>query len=73
MHAAIKILVGVVLLISSIAYVYTNQYGAWDNFLVVLSGTVPAFVSLVGVFIIWIELDDIKVKREMKKSKARSR
>ncbi len=69
MNAAIKILVGVILLISSIYYVYTNQYGAWGNLLVVLNGTVPAFVALIGVFIIWIELDDIKVKKEMNKSK----
>jgi len=69
MHAAIKILIGALLLISSIYYVYNNTYGALDNLIVVLNGTVPALVALVGVFIIWIELDDIKVKREMKKSK----
>lgn len=71
MNAIIKILLGVILLIGSVMYVYTNQYGAWTDILTVMNGTVPAFVGLLGVFIIWLELDEMKVKRATKASKSK--
>lgn len=73
MHAIIKILFGAILLIGSIAYIYTNQYGAWKDFLTVVNGIVPAFVALLGVFIIWLELDELKVNRELRESGGRTR
>lgn len=69
MHPIIKILFGAILLIGSVTYVYTNQYGAWSDFLTVVNGIVPPFVGLVGLFIIWLELDELKVEREIQASK----
>lgn len=68
MHAIIKIIFGAILLIGSIAYIYTNQYGAWSDFLTVVNGIVPLFVALMGLFIIWLELDELKVKKEIQRS-----
>lgn len=67
MHALIKVLLGAVLLVGSVFYIYSNQYGALTDFLTVINGTVPAFLALIGVFIIWLELDEWKIKRQMKK------
>jgi hypothetical protein len=73
MHPVVNMLIGAVLLIGGIAYVYTNQYGAWRDFLTVVNGIVPAFVALIGVFIIWLELDELKVRKELKSEKSRKK
>jgi len=73
MHPVVNMLIGAVLLIGGIAYVYTNQYGAWSDFLAVVNGIVPAFVALIGVFIIWLELDELKIQRELKAEKPRKK
>ncbi len=68
MHSIVKILFGAILLVGSISYIYTNQYGAWSDFLTVVNGMVPPFVGLIGLFVIWLELDEMKVEREIKTS-----
>jgi len=73
MHPVVNIIIGAVLLIASIAYVYTDQYGAWGDLLAVVNGTVPAFVALIGVFIIWLELDELKVRKELRSEKSRKK
>ena len=73
MHAIIKVLFGAFLLIGSIAYIYTNQYGAWRDFLTVVNGIVPPLIGLIGLFIIWLELDDIKVKGNSKPARKAKR
>jgi len=73
MHPIVNIVIGAVLLIAAIAYVYTDMYGAWGDFLTVVNGIVPAFVALMGVFIIWLELDELKVRGELKSEKPRKK
>lgn len=68
MNTIIKILLGALLLVGSVTYIYTNQYGAWTDFLTVVNGMTPPFVGLIGLFIIWLELDELKVKREVQAS-----
>lgn len=72
MHPIIKILIGAILLIGSIAYVYNNYdplgigVGAQRAFYTVINGLVPPFVALLGLFIVWLELDELKIERELK-------
>jgi len=73
MHPIIKILFGAILLISSIWYIYTNQYGAWGDFLTVVNGLVPPFIALIGVFIIWLELDELKIGKEIRAEKRQTK
>ena len=73
MHAIVKILFGAMLLIGSIMYIYTNQFGAWRDFLTVVNGIVPPFVALVGLFIIWLELDELNVKKGMRAGKTKGK
>lgn len=71
MHAIIKIIFGAILLIGSITYIYNDQFGAWGDFLTVVNGIVPPFVALMGLFIIWLELDELKVKKEVRRTSRR--
>jgi len=73
MHAILKILFGAFLLIGSVTYIYTNQYGAWSDLLTVVNGVAPAFVGLIGLFIIWLELDELKVKKEIQVSSRKAK
>jgi len=69
MHAIVKIIIGAILLIGAITYVYNDMYGARAALITVVNGTVPAFVGLIGLFIIWLELDELKIERSLKASK----
>jgi len=73
MNTIIKILFGALLLVGSVTYIYTNVYGAWSDFLTVVNGMVPPFVGLIGLFIIWLELDELKVKREVQASSKKAK
>ena len=76
MHTMIKLLIGAILLVGSVMYIYDGNLSmsvigrnAWADLLTVINGTVPAFVGLIGLFIVWLELDELKVQRETKSSK----
>lgn len=77
MHPIIKVLFGAILLIGSIAYIYSNYdplgvgYGAQKALYIVLNGLVPPFIALLGLFIVWLELDELNIEKEMKSSKKR--
>lgn len=73
MHPIVNMAIGAVLLVAGIAYVYTPETGGWRDFVTVVNGIVPAFVALIGVFIIWLELDELKVRKELKAEKSRKK
>ncbi len=66
MHPIIKILFGAILLVGSIGVIY--QY-TLDEFYIVVKGIVPPFVALLGLFIVWLELDELRIEGEMGKRK----
>ncbi len=77
MNAAIKILIGLILIaiglglfVDSISpIVGTSDWfpGDWlTNFLVVLTGFVPPFLIVIGLFVVWLEIDEIKADREIR-------
>lgn len=33
----------------------------------VIEGTLPPFLALIGLFIVWLELDELRIERELKK------
>ena len=63
MHPVVKIIFGAALLVGSVAVIW--QY-TLDDFWVVLKGLGPPFVALMGFFIVWLELDELKIERELK-------
>ena len=69
MHPIFKILIGAILVIFTVGYFIEDVYGARRDFLTVVNGTVPAFIGLIGLFIIWLELDEWKIEKSIKESK----
>lgn len=75
MHPIIKVLIGAILLIGSIGYIYSNYdplgvgVGALRAFYIVLNGLLPPFIALLGLFIMWLELDELRIERELKSKK----
>ena len=73
MHAAIKILIG--LLIIAIGFglfvdspsvgVWSSMTGInwWNNFVIVVTGVIPALLILLGLFVVWLEADEIKADK----------
>lgn len=70
MHPLAKIIVGIILIVGSVWWIARM---AWQDFLVVLNGAIPPFVFLLGVFIVWLEIDEWKIERELKKEEERAK
>ena len=79
MNAAIKILLGLVfigiglgLFVDSpgvMPFLGTSDLipGDWfSNFLVMLTGIIPPFLIIIGLFVVWLEFDEIKAEKEMR-------
>jgi hypothetical protein len=77
MNAAVKILIGLVLIavgfglfVDSVLWNYCGRLTGisiawWHNFVVVVTGVIPAFLILVGLFVVWLEADELKAEKEM--------
>lgn len=44
-----------------------------ESLSVVLQGLVPPFVMLVGLFIVWLELDEWKIEKELKREEEKEK
>ncbi len=87
MHPAIKLFIGIILLVVPLGmYAYEFMYpGA--HFLqgtpyeihlraslwTVLQGIIPPFVLVVGLFIIWLELDEWRIEKELKEEEKKEK
>ena len=84
----VKILIGLLLIIGSAAWiakapscaVLLSKVGvtipansALNDFLVVLNGAIPPLVFLLGVFIVWLEIDEWRIERELEKEERKAR
>jgi uncharacterized membrane protein YciS (DUF1049 family) len=83
MGTALKVLIGLILIIiglglfvDSVRPVVNPIFGGsgqflgvdWlGNFLIVLTGVIPPFLILVGLFVVWLEIDELKAERELKR------
>ncbi len=68
--AIIKILIGAILVMGSVWWVlqgsvqYLQRDGVQD-FLALLNGGLPPLVFLIGLFIVWLELDELRIEGEL--------
>jgi protein-S-isoprenylcysteine O-methyltransferase Ste14 len=80
MHAAVKVIIGLVLILIGLGLFVDSVYpisGAkgtmgidWlGNFIIVVTGVIPIFLILLGLFIVWLEADDLKTSKEFEKPK----
>ncbi len=81
MSAILKVIGGVILVVGSLYYMLAGIPGvigpAWRDFLTVLNGFIPPLLIIIGIFIIWLEADELKMEkmtaREEKKTKRKKR
>lgn len=73
MHAAAKVVIGIILLLIGLGLFVDSVYSSpitgvqWlENFVIVLTGIIPIFLILVGLFVIWLEVDEMKAEKEFK-------
>ncbi len=82
MHPAIKILIGFILLaiglglfVDSVVPIINPLLGGivtvptidWlGNFMILVTGAIPPFLILLGLFIVWLEADELKMEREFR-------
>ena len=76
MNTLVKLAIGAILVIAAVMYIYDESYSmsllghsSRADLITVLNGTIPAFVGLIGLFVIWLELDEWKIERSIKSSK----
>jgi len=74
MHPLVKAGIGLVLMIVTVAaVVYDYFYGLGPlgklellkSLVIVLKGTVPPMLFLLGFFIFWLEIDEWKIEKEL--------
>lgn len=77
LHPIVKIILGIVLIVGSIYYIFNGIPGylgpAWSDFKTVVNGIIPPLVLLLGLFIVWLELDELRIERELATEERRMR
>jgi hypothetical protein len=79
MHPAGKLLIGLILLVVPLGlYAYEFMYGTMtipgtgirlhllSSLWSIIQGIIPPFLIVIGLFIIWLELDEWRIERELK-------
>ena len=44
-----------------------------EDFLTVINGAIPVLVFLLGIFIVWLEWDELRIERELKAEEEREK
>jgi len=82
MHAAAKVIIGLILLVIGLGLlangVLFEDIGIggriWFNsFITVVIGVIPPLLILIGLFVIWLELDEIKVEKELRSEERKAK
>jgi hypothetical protein len=68
LHPIAKIVIGAILIVGSAWVVYKYTL---DEFWLIVKGIVPPLVFIVGLFIVWLECDELRIERELKQETAR--
>ena len=80
MHAALKILLGFVfiavglgLFVDSIMPNPITGVQWVTNFIILLTGFIPPFLILIGLFVVWLEVDELKVQKEIQEEEKKEK
>jgi len=74
MGALIKLIIGAILMLAAIWWIIPGQGGstmlikrnALNDLISLLNAGIPIGIFFIGLFIVWLELDEIKIEREIK-------
>ncbi len=76
MGAGAKIVIGLVLIAIGLFFFVDSVFPmiqAWlpvdwlGNFIVVLTGIIPFFLIVIGLFVVWLEVDELKAQKELER------
>jgi len=81
MHPLVKLLIGIVLLLVPLglyAYEYTvgevyPRVHLLSSLWTVIQGIIPPFLMVIGLFIIWLELDEWRIEKELKEEEEKEK
>ena len=66
MHSIGKLIIGALMVIGSVWVVLSYpEWGLLPAFITVIKGIAPALVFLLGLFIVWLELDELRIEKEL--------
>jgi hypothetical protein len=79
-----KILLGIILLVGSAWWILKAPYYPLTllgisqgtnlaDFIIVVNGAIPPLIFLIGLFIIWLEYDELKIQRELAREERKAR
>ena len=69
MHPIAKMVIGTILIVGSAWVVYKYTL---DEFWLIVKGIVPPLVFIIGLFIVWLEYDELRIERELKQETTRA-
>ena len=74
MGAAVKIVIGLIIIAAGFGlFIDSPSLGVWNsltginwwnNFIITLTGVIPAILILAGIFVVWLEADELKFSKE---------
>ena len=84
MHAAVKILLGLIFIGIGLGLFVVEVFAVtgipvissinwFSNFIIVLTGFIPPFLIIIGLFVVWLEFDEIKAEKEMKAEESKAK
>ena len=66
----LKILIGAALIVGSVWWILqgsdqiTGRSGL-DDFMAIVNGGLPPLIFLIGLFVVWLELDELRIEKEL--------
>lgn len=74
--AIVKIIIGAILIIASVWWVlqgstqFLGRSGLQD-LITILNGGIPPVIFLIGLFVVWLELDELRIEKELSSKRKR--
>lgn len=78
MSALIKLLIGAILMIASVWWVLQGsdvlmKRSGLADLITLVNAAIPLGLFIIGIFILWLELDEIRIDREIRTEEKRAR
>lgn len=69
--AILKILIGAILIVGSVWWIlqtnnpFLNGRNNLNDFIAIVNGGLPPLIFLIGLFVVWLELDEFRIEKEL--------
>ena len=80
MNSGLKILLGLIFILIGLGLFVDEIFPfigigiKWlSNFIIVITGIIPPFLIILGLFIVWLEIDEIKAEKELKEEEEKEK